>query len=227
MKIYVTRHGETEWNTYWKLQGRSNTVLNEKGREQACLTHNGFVEAGISFDRIYSSPLKRAVETAVLMTEKSESEIIKDDRLIEFCFGKAEGKTPDERKEDPELKDFHLFFDEPEKYVALEGAEPFESVLKRTAAFWEDEIKPLEKTGIQNILVVTHGGTMQSLLLHIDGRSLKDYWKTKMANCTINKIVLENGCFRLEYTGKVFYSEDKSKKSADGFFSFLRLPEAQ
>ena len=219
MNIYVTRHGETEWNTYWKLQGRSNTVLNEKGREQACLTHNGFVEAGISFDRIYSSPLKRAVETAVLMTEKSESEIIKDDRLIEFCFGKAEGKTPDERKEDPELKDFHLFFDEPEKYVALEGAESFESVLKRTAAFWEDEIKPLEKTGIQNILVVTHGGTMQSLLLHIDGRSLKDYWKTKMANCTINKIVLENGCFRLEYTGKVFYSEDKSKKSADGFFS--------
>ena len=219
MNIYVTRHGETEWNTYWKLQGRSNTVLNEKGREQACLTHNGFVEAGISFDRIYSSPLKRAVETAVLMTEKSESEIIKDDRLIEFCFGKAEGKTPDERKEDPELKDFHLFFDEPEKYVALEGAEPFESVLKRTAAFWEDEIKPLEKTGIQNILVVTHGGTMQSLLLHIDGRSLKDYWKTKMSNCTINKIVLENDCFRLEYTGKVFYSEDKSKKSADGFFS--------
>ena len=179
MNIYVTRHGETEWNTYWKLQGRSNTVLNEKGREQACLTHNGFVEAGISFDRIYSSPLKRAVETAVLMTEKSESEIIKDDRLIEFSFGKAEGKTPDERNEDPELKDFHLFFDEPEKYVTLEGAEPFESVLKRTAAFWEDEIKPLEKTGIQNILVVTHGGTMQSLLLHIDGRSLKDYWKTK------------------------------------------------
>ena len=219
MNIYVTRHGETEWNTYWKLQGRSNTVLNEKGREQACLTHNGFVEAGISFDRIYSSPLKRAVETAVLMTEKSESEIIKDDRLIEFCFGKAEGKTPDERNEDPELKDFHLFFDEPEKYVALEGAESFESVLKRTAAFWEDEIKPLEKTEIQNILVVTHGGTMQSLLLHIDGRSLKDYWKTKMSNCTINKIVLENGCFRLEYTGKVFYSEDKSKKSADGFFS--------
>lgn len=219
MNIYVTRHGETEWNTYWKLQGRSNTVLNEKGREQACLTHNGFVEAGISFDRIYSSPLNRAVETAILMTEKPESEIIKDDRIIEFCFGKAEGKTPDERKEDPELKDFHLFFDEPEKYVALEDAEPFESVLKRTAAFWEDEIKPLEKTGIQNILVVTHGGTMQSLLLHIDGRSLKDYWKTKMANCTINKIVFENGRFRLEYTGKVFYSEDRSKKSADGFFS--------
>ncbi len=219
MNIYVTRHGETEWNTYWKLQGRSDTVLNEKGREQASLTHKGFVEAGISFDRIYSSPLKRAVETAVLMTEKPEAEIIKDDRIIEFCFGKAEGKTPDERNADPELKDFHLFFDEPEKFIPGKGCESFESVLTRTAAFWEEEIKPLENSGIENILVVTHGGTMQSLLLHIDGRELKDYWKTKMSNCTINKIVLKDGKFTLEYTGKVFYREDKGKKSSDGFFS--------
>lgn len=219
MNIYVTRHGETEWNTYWKLQGRSDTVLNDKGKEQASMTYEGFVEAGISFDRVYSSPLKRAVETAVLMTEKPESEIIKDDRIIEFCFGKAEGKTPEERNEDPELKDFHLFFDDPEHYVPLKDSESFESVLKRTAAFWQDEIKPLEKSGIENILVVTHGGTMQSLLLHIDGRELKDYWKSKMANCTLNKIVLEDGKFNLEYTGKVFYKEDKSQKSADGFFS--------
>ena len=95
----------------------------------------------------------------------------------------------------------------------------FESVLTRTAAFWDEEIKPLENSGIENILVVTHGGTMQSLLLHIDGRELKDYWKTKMSNCTINKIVLKDGKFTLEYTGKVLYKEDKGKKSSDGFFS--------
>lgn len=219
MNIFVTRHGETEWNTCWKLQGRSDTVLNEKGREQALSTYDGFVNAGISFDRIYTSPLKRAVETAVLMTGKAESEIIKDDRIIEFCFGKAEGKTPDERNADPELKDFHFFFDDPEKYIPLYGSESFESVLKRTAAFWEDEIKPLENSGIENILIVTHGGTMQSLLLHIDGRSLKDYWSTKMANCTLNKIVLQNGKFNLEYTGKVFYREDKERSSSEGFFS--------
>ena len=48
-------------------------------------------------------PLKRALETAMLMTGKPEDKIIKDDRIIEFCFGKAEGKTPAEREADPEL----------------------------------------------------------------------------------------------------------------------------
>ncbi len=213
MNIYIARHGETDWNINWKLQGRSDTVLNEKGKEQARLTGRGLSDAGIVFDRVYSSPLKRAVETAVLMSGITEDKIIKDERIIEFSFGKAEGKTPDERDNDPELKSFHFFFDNPENYVAQENAESFDSVLKRTKAFWQEEILPLEKkTNIKNILVVTHGGTMQSLLLCIDGRKLKDFWKVRMSNCTVNKIVLKNGKFNLEYTGKVFYpaTEDNS-----------------
>lgn len=218
MNIYVTRHGETDWNTMWKLQGRSDTELNKKGKEQAVLTHQGFLEAGIQFDRVYSSPLKRACQTAVLMTGKSEDEIIKDERLIEFCFGLAEGKTPDERKSIPELADFHYFFDNPELYEAKDDAESFESSLARTADFWEKEIKPLENnTDIKNILVVTHGGTMQSLLLNIDGRKLKDFWEIKMPNCTVNKITLENGNYNLEYTGKTFYKTSNIADVAKGY----------
>lgn len=220
MNIFVTRHGETDWNTYWKLQGRSDTELNQKGREQAELTKKGFDEAGIVFDRVYSSPLKRALETAVLMTGKSETEIIKDDRIIEFSFGKAEGKTPDERNNDPELQNFHFFFDDPEKYVAENDAESFESALSRTLNFWQEEIKPLEKNPeIKNILVVTHGGTMQSLLLNIDGRKLCDYWKVRMSNCTMNKILLEDGEFKIEYTGKVFYSVKDGEDNSAGFIN--------
>lgn len=218
MNIFVTRHGETDWNTYWKLQGRSDTELNQKGRQQAESTRKGFDEAGIVFDRVYSSPLKRALETAVLMTGKSETEIIKDDRIIEFSFGKAEGKTPDERNNDPELQNFHFFFDDPEKYVAENDAESFESALSRTLNFWQEEIKPLEKNPeIKNILVVTHGGTMQSLLLNIDGRKLCDYWKVRMSNCTMNKISLNNGFFSVEYTGKIFYPGTANDDVAAGF----------
>lgn len=218
MNIYVTRHGETEWNTYWKLQGRSDTVLNEKGKEQARLTGQGFIDAGIHFDRVYSSPLRRAVQTAQLMTGLSEAEIIKDERITEYCFGKAEGKTPEERKADPSLENFHNFFDNPELYVAEDDAESFESGLSRTAAFWEDEIKSLEKnSAVQNVLVVTHGGAMQSLLMHIDGRELKDYWKVRMSNCTVNKINLNDGKFSLEYTGKIFYPMDADADSSAGF----------
>lgn len=220
MNIYITRHGETDWNSLWKLQGRSDTELNDKGKEQAALTHQGFIKAGIDFDRVYSSPLKRAFQTALLMSGKRENEIIIDDRLIEFCFGDAEGKTPDERNNNPELADFHLFFDQPELYKAKNNAESFESALKRTADFLEKEIKPLENNpDINNILIVTHGGCMQSLLLNIDGRPLKDFWKVKMPNCTVNKAVLQNGVFTMEYTAKTFYDTPDIADVANGYTS--------
>lgn len=218
MNIYLTRHGETDWNIYWKLQGRSDTVLNDKGRQQALFTHDGFEKAGIKFDRVYSSSLKRALETASIMSGKKEAEIIKDERIIEISFGKAEGKTPEQRNADPELKDFHYFFDDPEKYKAQSDAESYESVLSRTKDFWQNEIIPLEKnSSLENILIVTHGGTMQSLLLNIDGRELKDFWKVKMSNCTINKIVLKDAKLTVEYTGKVFYPTDSLSDNSEGF----------
>ncbi len=206
MNIFITRHGETDWNTFGKLQGRSDTVLNHKGIMQAKLTRKGFEENEIFFDRVYSSPLKRALKTASLMSGKSENTIIKEPRIIEFNFGIAEGKTPKERNLEPRLRDFHYFFDNPPLYKPADDAESFESVLFRTSDFLENEIKPLEKNSkFKNILIVTHGGTMQSLLMHIDGRKLQDYWKVKMPNCTVNKIVLINGKFQIEYTGKIFY----------------------
>lgn len=206
MNIYITRHGETDWNTQWRLQGRTDTELNNKGLAQARQSYEAFCREGIFFDKVYSSPLKRALKTAQIMSGLSQENIVKDKRIIEFCFGDAEGKTPSEREEDPELRDFKYFFDAPDLYIARSTAESFESALERTAEFWEKEIRSLEaEKDIENVLIVTHGGTMQALLMHLDGRSLKDFWKTKMPNCTMNKVTLQNGIFNLEYTGKTFY----------------------
>lgn len=204
MNIYITRHGQTDWNTLWKLQGRTDIELNENGIEQAQKTGMGLKNNGISFDRVYSSPLKRAVKTAELISGFSENEIIKDNRIIEIAFGKAEGTTPDDRKADPSLSWFEDFFEAPEKYDAQGEAEKFYSVFKRTVDFWENEIKSLEGKA-QNILIVTHGGTLQSLLLHIDKRELKDYWKVKFPNCSMNLVSLKSGIFKMEWNSKVFY----------------------
>ena len=204
MKIYITRHGQTDWNTKWKLQGRTDTELNDFGREQARKTGEGLRRTGIRFDRVYSSPLKRALETAAIMSDFAQEAVMKDDRLIELSFGQAEGTTGEERKSIPELAGFDNFFTDPEKYVAKDGAESFESVLARTADFWENEIRPLEKE-VSNILVVTHGGTLQSLLLHIDHRELRDYWKVRFPNCSMNLVSLKNGSFKLEWNSRLFY----------------------
>ena len=65
MKIYVTRHGQTELNAKKLMQGRSDNPLNDTGREQARAAREKI--GNIKFDALYSSPLSRAVETASII----------------------------------------------------------------------------------------------------------------------------------------------------------------
>ena len=76
MKIYLVRHGETEWNKEYRLQGQADTRLNDYGRELAVITAEALND--IPFDVIYHSPLCRAEETAV---------ILKSDRDIDIRTG--------------------------------------------------------------------------------------------------------------------------------------------
>ncbi|MCD7762698.1 MAG: histidine phosphatase family protein [Lachnospiraceae bacterium] len=66
MRLYIIRHGQTEWNSSYRLQGRTDVPLNENGRDLARKTGEGLTRAGVCFDRIYTSPLSRARETAEL-----------------------------------------------------------------------------------------------------------------------------------------------------------------
>ena len=66
MKIYLIRHGETDWNKLRRLQGQADIPLNEFGRQLARETDPALRD--VPFDRIYTSPLKRARETAELVT---------------------------------------------------------------------------------------------------------------------------------------------------------------
>ena len=85
MKIYVTRHGQTEWNVLKKVQGKADISLNEKGIEQAIQTKKELDNEKI--DLIICSPLKRAKETAQIINENRNIPIIFDDRISERDFG--------------------------------------------------------------------------------------------------------------------------------------------
>ena len=85
MQIYIIRHGETEWNTKRLLQGATDIPLNQNGVEVAKLTSEALKE--VPFDIIYTSPLKRAVETAEIMRGDREIPVILVDRLKEISFG--------------------------------------------------------------------------------------------------------------------------------------------
>ena len=81
--IYIVRHGQTNWNLEGRNQGRIDIELNEKGIQQAELTSEKL--ENIKFDKVFSSPLKRAYKTAQVICEKigiDENEIIVDERKI-------------------------------------------------------------------------------------------------------------------------------------------------
>ena len=93
MIVYLMRHGETDWNKARRLQGQSDIALNENGIDLARKTAAGL--KGVTFDRVFSSPLKRALMTAQIIAAESGCAVETDDRLKEINFGPSEGECFD------------------------------------------------------------------------------------------------------------------------------------
>lgn len=152
MIVYVTRHGQTQWNALGKLQGRKDIELNEFGREQALITSKKIKEEKI--DIIITSPLKRARETAEIINRQFDVEIFEDDRLMERCYGDFEGITKSELKEKkkqyPEINDACNYL----KNINIFNMETMQDLCARIYEFLDEiTIKYKEK----NVLIVTHG----------------------------------------------------------------------
>ena len=86
--IYITRHGQTDWNVQKKVMGRCDEPLNQNGLKQAEETRKKLID--IDIDLIICSPLKRTKHTAELINV-NKVPIIYDDRIIERDFGEFEG----------------------------------------------------------------------------------------------------------------------------------------
>ena len=96
MRIVCVRHGETDWNKRGMIQGVTDTSLNENGLRAARKFADSLVEAGESFDKVYTSPLKRAYETGEVVAKAFDIPIFTKDGLKELCFGKFESLTWDQ-----------------------------------------------------------------------------------------------------------------------------------
>ena len=91
MKILVVRHGRTNWNDLNKVQGLADIELNEEGKSQAKITAEKLKNEKI--DLIISSPLTRTKQTAEIVRDGRDIDIIFDDRLKERDYGEFEGLT--------------------------------------------------------------------------------------------------------------------------------------
>ena len=94
-KVYVVRHGETDWNRQGRLQGATDIPLNTSGIAQATACRNYFHDNKAV--AIFTSPLKRASDTAAIINEPFQLPITQLSAFQERAFGQAEGMTYEER----------------------------------------------------------------------------------------------------------------------------------
>ena len=80
--IYITRHGQSQWNLEGKVQGVTDIPLTAKGIEQAHQLAKKIKETGIKIDEILYSPLSRAADTAKIVAEENGLPLTLESRLI-------------------------------------------------------------------------------------------------------------------------------------------------
>ena len=201
MKIYLVRHGETDWNKAGRLQGQCDVPLNEYGIRLAEETARGL--SGVPFDAAFSSPLSRAAQTAGIILGDRKVPLCPDDRLKEIGFGVMEAVDYLQARQDPE-NPISRFFREPEKYQPPEGGESFQQLYDRSAAFLREKILPLEGRA-EAVLIAGHGALNRSILNPLTGTPLRDFWRIPMPNCAVALLSLEDGKLKVLEECKVYY----------------------
>lgn len=186
MRIWLTRHGQTNLNKKKLMQGLVDEPLNETGIEQAIRARQEI--GNIEFDAVYSSPLERAIQTASIIGNVDRNKIIIDPRIIEVDFGNYE------RKKYSNLGfSMTLFWLLPELIPAPNTVEPISLMKKRSSEF----IKDLEKEDYQDILVVCHGGIIRALSGYLEGRKSGLKWRPKPRNCELRVYEFNKGNYKL------------------------------
>ena len=173
--IYMIRHGQTERNRHQVLQGRTDAPLNTTGVAQAAAVAEKFASARIQFDIVYSSPLRRAIQTAEIIAPGKAVHV--DPRLTEMDYGPYEGM--DLNHPDPEVVEFFRDF---VHNPAPKGMEQLKDVVARTGEFLE-EVRPKAESG--NLLISTHAIAMKGALEYLTPESKGVYWSKYIGNCAV------------------------------------------
>lgn len=180
-KLFLIRHGETEWNKNMKVQGRTDIELSSEGLRQAALLAKRLSKEKI--DVIYSSSLKRALKTSEIIAANKQCDINESDKYHEICYGPWEGLTIKEIKE-KYSEHFKMYREDPANFN-LQGAETFIDLMERTYNAIM-EIVHLHKGS--NILLVSHGTAIKAAIIRILGIDIINHTKFRIDNASISII---------------------------------------
>lgn len=170
MKLYVVRHGQTDYNIANKVCGISDVELTDLGKQQAKKASEKL--KAIPLDMIFASPLQRAYDTAKIINERKQLEIQIDPRIQEINFGKFEGVINND--EFQHYKQNHA--------LHYPQGESLFQVVHRVYSFL-DELE--EKYPDKNILIVCHGGIVRVIHSYFYDMTNADLMTWLPENCCI------------------------------------------
>ena len=182
MKLIFIRHGQTDWNVRGKIQGSYDIELNETGIRQAIELSDKLTKHKYEFKKIYSSPQKRALNTAKILSDSSNIEYVVIDDLREINMGEWEGLSWKEVDENypTEYKEWKSN----RRYTSPPKGESYEDMLQRV-------IKALHKIINENkddVVIITHSAVIMCLQCYITNTPFNKMLQFKTTNAEITEI---------------------------------------
>ena len=200
LKLYIVRHGETEWNVIKRFQGQLNTPLTEKGMEK--LRKTGKKLENVLFDEVYTSELGRTVASAEIILNENRGyknkkrELKKLAELNEVYFGVWQGLTYEEVFLKYPEEGNNYFYNVKNYKAENVEAEKLEDALER---FLKGINKILDSHESGNILVVTHGTVFEMFMNYVANNSIFDIdERTLMGNGDYKVFSYKDGKFQEE-----------------------------
>lgn len=177
MKVYLIRHGTTDWNEQGKIQGQADIPLNEQGQAQARRAAR-FLER-ISWDACFCSPLERARETARILLSGRDCPVYIDERLKEISYGEKEGTRIPLIRSTPGMS-LYAYFEDPGRYVPDAGAESLEDLFKRCRSFLEALTRQADD--YRSVLISGHGAWIRGAICVALGLTKTQFWTGQSQN---------------------------------------------
>lgn len=200
LKLYIVRHGETEWNVIKRFQGQLNTPLTEKGMEK--LRKTGKKLENVLFDEVYTSELGRTVASAEIILNENRGyknkkrELKKLAELNEIYFGVWQGLTYEEVFLKYPEEGNNYFYNVKNYKAENVEAENLKDALER---FLKGINKILDSHESGNILVVTHGTVFEMFMNYVANDSIFDIdERTLMGNGDYKVFSYKDGKFQEE-----------------------------
>ena len=177
-RIYLIRHAESAHNAnHNRLSGSTDVDITETGAAQCMATRQAL--ENLKIDRVYSSPLKRAVKTANLIFPNQAMTVT--DSLREFNYGDYEGLNAQTNEEDPVIQQWNKAPGD----LTFPGGD---NILEFAQNFYDSILGMVEDTPEQNIALVSHKTAIRlfvARILHLD----LDYFRlVPCSNCGITEV---------------------------------------